>query len=941
MGRVVNFDFQENFIQSLADLVEKEYISKGRDLSRLAFVFGGRRPELFLKKELALRIKKAFVSPSFFAMDEFIDFILSGYDNFSRINDLEAAYILYDLARSNSPQILKGKNSFASFLPWAREILAFIEQLDLEDIGAEPLKSVELNAGIGFDVPESINALLSKVISLRKSFHQELKQRKTYTRGLRYLMASEFTAKKEFCGFEEIIFCNLFYLHQSEKKIIKSFYERNVAVLVFQGGSEKFSVLKKLESDFNCDLKSSHPQKPGYKLSLYSCFDSQSQAATTRQILESLNNHNETVIVLPRPEMIITLLSQITSGETDFNISMGYPLKRTALFSLFSAIFKAQRSRKNKLYYSPDYLGLLAHPLVKNFKLISGPAATRMLVHKIEEMLVGMEKSDIGGSIFVTLSQIESLKELYDKTARLLERTHDGYVDAPLEEALRELHELLFYSWEEVSCFCDFAKKVSSFTDFLLKKSFLGNYPLNLKMAQKIIDIASQLETSGFAQESFSKEDIFKIFLDALSSELVSFSGSPLKGLQILGMFETRSLNFKNVIILDTNESIVPNLKIYEPLIPREVMLNLGLNRLEKEEEIQRYQFDRLISHAENVFLLFEEGRDKEKSRFIEDLVWKKQKEKSRLEVVNIPRVSFKVEVRPRKSQVKKDLRTIRYLEGFAYSVTNINTYLKCPLRFYYRYVLNLEEKLDLLEEPEGRQIGNFIHSLLEEAFKKFLLKKPEINREFKKYFFVLFEQRFDETFRKTMKSDSFLLKEIMKFRLARFLDEEENRRVSQILMLEARFKEKIALSAGEFNFVLKVDRIDRLGDGSLLIIDYKTGGAELKPKAIDKILEYGFDREALKNTVGSFQMPLYLYFVRRRQADQPVVNAALYNLRSGQMDHFLKPGDFSRIEDIEKVFIQALDFLISQILNPQVDFAGDGQDSRYCQNCPFFYLCR
>jgi ATP-dependent helicase/nuclease subunit B len=940
MGKVVNFDFQENFIKSLADLVEKEYVAKGRDLSRLAFVFGGRRPELFLKKELAIRIKKGFVAPSFFAMDEFIDFILGEYADFSGINDLEAAYILYDLARSNYTQILKGKSSFVSFLPWAREILAFIEQLDLENIGAQPLKSVELNASIGFDVPESINELLAKVINLRNDFHRELKQRRTFTRGLRYLMASELTANPEFSGFEEIIFCNLFYLHQTEKKIIKSFYKSNRALLVFQGGGDKFSVFKKMEADFDCELKSLHPENAKQKLSFYSCFDSQSQAATARAILEKLKDHNDTVIVLPRPEKIITLLSQIASREKDFNVSMGYPLKRTALFSLFSAIFKAQKSRKNNLYYSPDYLGLLAQPLVKNFKLLTDPASTRMLVHKIEEMLVGMEKSDIGGSIFVALSQIESLKELYDKTARLQEKGQDDFTAANLEDALRRLHELLFYSWEQVSCFSDFAEKLNGFMDFLLKRSFLGNYPLNLKMAQKIIEIAGQLETSGFSRENFSREDIFKIFLDALSNELVSFSGSPLKGLQILGMFETRSLNFKNVIILDTNESIVPNLKIYEPLIPREVMLSLGLNRLEKEEEIQRYQFDRLISHAENVFLLFEEGRDKEKSRFIEDLIWKKQKENSRLEVVNIPRVSFKVEVKPRKSQIKKDEKIIRYLKSFDYSVTNINTYLKCPLRFYYRYVLNLEEKLDLLDEPEGRQIGNFIHSLLEEAFKKFLLKKPEINREFEKFFFALFEQRFAETFFKTMKSDSFLLKEIMKFRLTRFLEEEKNRQVSLILMLESKFKEKIALSSGEFNFVLKVDRIDRVSDGSLLIIDYKTGGAELKPKTVDEILEYGFDRQALKNTVGSFQMPLYLYFVRRNQTGQPIVNAALYNLRSGLMDYFLKPGDFTSIENIEKVFIRALDHLISEIVDPQIDFIGDDQDSRYCQNCPFFYLC-
>ncbi len=941
MGRVINLGFRDNFIQALADSVENEYIAKGRDLSRLAFVFGGKRPELFLKRELATRIKKGFISPSFFSMDEFIDYILSSDQEFAKINDLEAAYLLYSLSREKAPQILKGKDTFSSFLSWAREILAFIEQLDLEDIKLESLKTVELNAAIGFDVPESINALLAKVISLRQNFHHELKERKTYTRGMRYLLASSLADKLKFAEYDDIIFCNLFYLQGSEKRIIGSLYKRNLASLVFQGGSEKFPVLKDLEQEFGCEISSVEPEPVGYKLCLYSCFDTQSQAGTVRQILMGIKDPGETVIVLPCPEKIIPLLSEITSEIEDFNVSMGYPLKRTPLFSLFNAIFKAQKSQKKGFYYTPDYLGLLTHPLVKNFKILPDFAATRMLVHKLEEILIGMEKSELGGAIFASLGQIESLKELYEKTAELLDRTENPASNAQLEVALRRLHELLFYSWESVSTFNDFAKNLSAFTGFLLKYSFLGNYPLNLKMAQRIIEIAQELECLKFSQEAFPKEEIFKIFLDALENELVSFSGSPLKGLQILGLFETRSLNFKNVIIMDVNESVLPNLKIYEPLIPREVMLNLGLNRLEKEEEIQRYQFDRLISHAENVFLLFEEGRDKEKSRFIEDLVWKKQKEEGKLEIIPIPRASFKVEVLPKKAEVKKDSRMVEYLEKFDYSVTNINTYLKCPLRFYYRYVLNLEEKMGLLEEPEGRQIGNFIHGLLEEAFKKFILKKPDISRAFEKYFFCLFEERFNESFQKTMKSDSFLLKEIIRFRMERFLEEEKNRQVAEILMLEAKFKEKIVLSGREYNFVLKVDRIDKLRDNSLLILDYKTGGSELKPKPIEKIEKNGFDRITLKNTVGSFQMPLYLYFVRRRQKGQALINAALYNLRSSQIDYFLKADDFSRVEKIEQVFLAAFNSVVSEIVNPRFSFISDYQDSRYCQNCPFFYLCR
>jgi ATP-dependent helicase/nuclease subunit B len=941
MDKIINLGLKDNFIQTVANRIVNDYIANGLDLGRLAFVFGGRRPELFLKRELAKKIKKGFVSPAFFSMDDFIDFVLSETVVFSKINDLEAVYLLYRLAREKAPQVLKGKDSFSVFLPWAREILAFIEQLDLEDIELKSLKTVELNAAIGFDVPESINVLLANIIGLRRDFHQELKDKKSYTRGMRYLTAADMADKLKLPGFDKVIFCNPFYLQGSEKKIISALYKNDRAVIFFQGDSEKFSVLKDMEKEFNCEIKTSPQQTAPYKLSLYSCFDSQSQAGTVRQILKKIKQPGETVIVLPDPQNIITLLSEISSEVEDFNVSMGYPLKRTPLFSLFKSIFRAQSSQKNGQYYSPDYLSVLTHPLVKNFKIFPDPTFIRMLVHKIEEILVGLEKNELGGSIFVSLKQIETLRQLYEKTALLAEKTENPVSLEQLREALVSLHELMFFSWEEVTNFKNFSKALSVFMDFLLKKSFLSNYPLNLKIAEKIIEITIELEDSGFSGEKFAKEDIFKIFMDTLGNEMVSFSGSPLKGLQILGLIETRSLNFKNVIIMDVNESILPNLKIYEPLIPREVMLNLGLNRLEKEEEIQRYQFDRLISHAENVFLLFEEGRDKEKSRFIEEMIWDKQKNEGHLKIIPIPKASFKVEVFPKKEEIKKDPGLIDHLKKFEYSVTNINTYLKCPLRFYYRYVLNLEEKIDLLEEPEGRQIGNFIHSLLEETFKKFLGKKPVIDNDFKKYFFAFFEKRFKDTFLQTMKSDSFLLKEIIRFRMERFLEEEKTRDVSRILLLEEKFREKVVLAKKEFNFVLKVDRIDLMTDNSMLILDYKTGGAEIKPRSIEKIKEYGFQRSALKHTIGSFQMPLYLYFVRRRQIDQPMINAAIYNLRLSQIEYFLKSDDFSRIQEIEEVFLQALTSIVSEIVDPQINFTCDEQDARYCQNCPFFYLCR
>ena len=111
--------------------------------------------------------------------------------------------------------------------------------------------------------------------------------------------------------------------------------------------------------------------------------------------------------MLPRPESLIPVLTEVASKLDEFNVSMGYPVKRSPIYVLFDALFAAQENKKEKKYYVRDYLNLLRHPLVKNLKLSSDYAITRVMVHKIEELTRGDEKSSIGKP-FLSLTEIES-----------------------------------------------------------------------------------------------------------------------------------------------------------------------------------------------------------------------------------------------------------------------------------------------------------------------------------------------------------------------------------------------------------------------------------------------------------------------------------------------------------------------------------------------------
>ena len=955
MNKTVTYSLADDFIKSLAMYLEDNFIEQGKELNKLAIVFGGARPRLFLQKELSARIKEPFLPPRFFTIDEFIEAILFKSERsersersepFTKISDFEASFSIYHLAKKHAPAVLKGREKFSQFLPWAQEILGFIEQLDLEAVEIKTLEDIQFNAAIGYDVPESINALLIHIVALRRAFHKFLKEEKFYTRGFAYLRAHKSMNKADFSEFDTILFCNFFYLHKTEEAVVKKLYSEGKALLFFQGDAKEWPVLERTSKNLNCVIQTAQKEGSHTEISMHAAFDLHSEVAYVAEILKTIKDPDKTVIVVPDPESVIPLLSRIASSVGELNVSMGYPVKRSSLYHLFECLFKAQDTKKDDAYYVKDYLRLLSHPLVKNLALSGEAAMTRVLCHKVEEVLIGMEETPLGGSLFVSLDEISKEGALFEAALETSRGMDAGTsTRQALKSTLVTLHKVLFQDWEKVKNFYDLSLCLDALLDVLLRYSLLEKYPLNLKIAAKVYEISDEFKNASFKDEIFPKEDIFKIFKNKFDSEMVSFSGSPLKGLQILGLFETRSLSFENVIIMDVNESVLPRLKVYEPLIPRDVMLALGLNRLEKEEEIQRYQFVRLLSSARSAHIFYQENENKERSRFIEELIWKKQKALRGLDAYPIPHARFKIKVAAKDIQIPKRPGHVAFLKGFRFSASSVNTYLSCPLRFYYQYVLGLREKEVLTVGPEASELGTFIHSVLEEAFALWVGKRPCIDDKFKDLFDKILTKKFENEFKRRMRSGAFLAKEVIDLRLSRFLECEKTRPVREVVCLESVFEDTLTLDGDTFRFKAKVDRIDRLDDDSLLIIDYKTGVSDKMPVNPARIADIALSRLLLKDTVRSFQLPIYYYLVKQAQKSENI-NAALYSIREPEEGF---PGSklFKDTEEadgkdrIMGIFMRALEFLLKEIIDPVKPFKADQEDSRYCRNCPFFYLCR
>ncbi|MDR3113575.1 MAG: hypothetical protein LBU09_04290 [Endomicrobium sp.] len=282
MSRIINIPAQENIISFAAG-----HIVKTGGVT--AVVSGGKRPFLFLKQALFERLKKPFLPPEFFTGETLVDGILNG-QAYLRISDISAAYIIFEIAKNEAPILLNGRKSFAQFLPWAFEILSFIEQLDLENASEERLKNLKANADIGYEAPENINELLRNIFQIRKSFHRVCQEANSITKGMAYLKASKWQMQDFVGKFDEIILLAPFYLCASEFEIYKKIYDFGKLTIITQGSPQEYGQLSKIYEYFGHKQPFCGAQEARQDLQIFNAYDGQSQGLLLKNLLANLKD---------------------------------------------------------------------------------------------------------------------------------------------------------------------------------------------------------------------------------------------------------------------------------------------------------------------------------------------------------------------------------------------------------------------------------------------------------------------------------------------------------------------------------------------------------------------------------------------------------------------------------------------------------------------------
>jgi CRISPR/Cas system-associated exonuclease Cas4 (RecB family) len=459
-----------------------------------------------------------------------------------------------------------------------------------------------------------------------------------------------------------------------------------------------------------------------------------------------------------------------------------------------------------------------------------------------------------------------------------------------------------------------------------------------------------------------SVKTLNRIFIQLLKQQTLSFYGEPLTGLQIMGILETRNLDFKNLILLSVNENVIPSAKAHNSFIPFDIAKMAGLPTYKERDAVFAYHFYRLLQRAENVWLIYNTEPDEfgkgEQSRYITQI---EEELKSPNITFNksfyIPQLpkheEFEIIIEKTKEIIDKIINSRKKDDGLArFSPTALSVYNACSLKYYFQYIEKIYSESEREDEIGMDIVGDAIHGALQDVFTPYLNKIIEIKdidamlSEIKAKILQNFERLVDKeelsngqnhlTWKAAEKmAENYLLAE------KKIITElKENNQYLELLGLEEKYNFPIEVNINNTKQTVllegKVDRIDR-ENGVLRISDYKTGNFDSKEIKLNDVFDIWGDANKAK----ALQLSHYILIAREKYPDAEV-KAGIIPLRKPsdgfQALNIDKKETFT-IEDSENIIL-LFKQLIEHLLNEEFMFEKTNNTDT-CSYCNFKEICQ
>jgi hypothetical protein len=912
------------------DKLSTQIISKyGTKLSDIIIVLPNKRARIFLLESLKKQLNRTIFAPEITSVEDFVQDV-AGIRSIDAIELLFEFYNVYKgLTQADKQQ------PFELFANWGKTLLQDFNEIDryllnpahvlsyLKDI--EDIKHWSLDIDNHTTMIENYLEFWKLLPLYYDTFYNHLLDRGTGYQGLIYREAVNnihhfSNAFKK----EKIIFAGFNALNAAEETILRHltsagqaeiywdidhvflndpYHDAGLFIRRFQRGWREYQ-----SQPFNWIVDDFSKEK---NIKIIGTPKTIGQAKIAGEIIEQLQNDghslDKTALVLGEENMLIPMLYSLPKSVGALNITMGYSSRNNPAQILVQKLFKMHtnalgRSEKSYTFYYKEVLDILTHPLVEPH---SGA----------DYLVTTINRNNI---TFLSLHKLFKIHGQASPFFRLLFDRWDNDVSA----VLNRLSEIM-----------------------LALKSFLSTDDEEDKIAKAFLySIFKVINKLISYKEAHPEMDtlavLYSVYKQVADMAEVSFEGEPLSGLQVMGVLESRVLDFENVIITSMNEGKFPSGKASNSFIPYDVKRELGLPTYKEKDAIYSYHFYHLLLRAKNIYLLYNtesEGLDAgERSRFLTQLEIEKQPHHKLEKVIYnayLPDKAYEPMVVPKSARVIERLKEIATDKGFSPSA--LTGYIRNPMQFYYERVLRIREVEEVEENIALNTLGTIIHGALEELYRPYLdtfLSTDHINAmalladdEVMRQFVAVYKEG------EISKGKNLLAFEVAKRNVHNFLKQEKAQLLTgdfiKVLALEEKFSRWLEDDRLPYPVLISgnIDRIEQ-HNGKVRIVDYKTGKVE-KNNLVLKNWD-GLTADIKNEKIIQLLAYVFMYESHASGFETEAGIISFKNMKGGFMNFCFKDAwdksapalDFVDAALLEEFKTQLI-ILINEILNPEIPF--------------------
>ncbi|WP_222982322.1 PD-(D/E)XK nuclease family protein [Flagellimonas meishanensis] len=860
--------------ESFLEFIVEDLHSKKIDVANCTFVLPSKRSGTFLKKYIAAKLGRTIFSPEIWSIQDFIADIasMSPTSNVDLLLELHNAYKKSDTSQPDDfPSFLKWGNillqdfnEIDSHLIPATDILNYlsaIKEIDHWAVNKQKTKLVEDYLQLWNNL-ESIYGHFNKALMEKGKGYPGLIQRTA----LQKLEESRYTKKDE-----KLVFVGFNALSAAEEKIIQHFLDSENALIYWDIDSYFFNdpihdaglFIRKYQNEwpYYKNKSSITPQNNfllAKKISITGIPKNISQTKYVGSLLQDIQSKStsvleNTAVVLSDESLLSPMLKAVPSNIANVNITMGMPLDKTVLFSFFHDYLELHLSMSERGYFYKPVLEFLSNPYAA---ILSSNHALDFAQKLVERIKQNNWVYVSGDNLSYLAKENNLVPEIFPKKAI----SPIGWINSSIELITR-----LKYIFQEQSSALELERLYRFFTLFNQLRQYLldGNVKLDMKSLKSLYKQLASMET-------------------------LDFIGEPLNGLQIMGVLESRNLDFDTVIITSVNEGIIPSGKSGGSFIPFDVKRDYGLPTYKEKDAIFVYHFYRLIQRAKNIYITYNTEPDVleggEKSRLVAQLLSDVNLEPYVTHTIATPAVKLKESPDLHISKHGLLLEDIKAFAGKGFSPTSLTNYIKNPIEFYTRNILRINDLEEVEENMAANTFGTILHNSLEDLYTPLVGTTVSVEQVTKLNLYI--EDVLKHNFQKVLpgldisKGSYFLVYNVLAKYLRNFIALEEDQLKNnsiKLIALEKKYEMKLHIPELDFPVVLKgtLDRIDEI-NGTTRIIDYKTGRVEAKNVTIKEWEELLTNYDKSK----AFQLLSYAYLYSKNE-QKDVLQAGIYAFKT------------------------------------------------------------